>query len=167
MTEILFKARKYKESLGEDKLLHSLLYGLSKTLEEEIKPGMGYSALSRIGTHMIQYLRKYGFRLIKSNDPYKRIVHLCRFYTDEGMVRRIYLKEDNNRIKLKAHGLFGSSVFADLHLEKGLKHIRPCPLFAMILSQLSEIGYIPKIIKLDYEKEKDLWEIDLEVLRVG
>ena len=166
MTETVFEAREYKESIRENKLLHSLLYGLSKTLEEEIQPGMGYSALSRVGTHMIQYLGRYGFKPIESEDPYERIMHLCRFYTDEGMVRKIYLKKEDGGIKIKAHGLFGSCVFADLHLETGVEHTRPCPLFAMILSQLSEIGYMPKIRKLDYDAGEDLWEIDLEVLKM-
>jgi len=167
MTKTVFETKEYRESIRENKLLHSLLYGLSKTLEEEIQPGMGYSALSMVGTHMIRYLGRYDFESIESKDPYERIVHLCRFYTDEGMVRKIHLKRDNGEIKLKAHGLFGSEVFADLHLEKGLEHTRPCPLFAMILSQLSEIGHMPKIRKLDYDEGEDLWEIDLEVLKMS
>lgn len=164
MTDVVFEAKGYKDSIAENRILHSFLYGLSKTLEDKIEPGMGYSTLSRIGHYMIQYLRKYGFKPTLSKDPYERIIHLCKFYTDEGMVRRINLKMMNSVVQLKAHGIFGSPVFADLHIEKGLKHIRPCPLLAVILAELSEIGYVPGISRLEYDKDKDIWYIDMEIL---
>jgi len=164
-TDVVFEAKKYKDSLTENRILHSLLYGISKTLGE-IKPTMGYSTLSRIGSYMIQYLKEYGFKPTSSEDPYERIIHLCKFYTDEGMVRKINLKMMNNAVQVKAYGVFGSPVFADLYIKRGLEHIRPCPLLAMVLAQLSEIGYIPEIRKLDYDKDNDIWHIDLEILKM-
>ncbi len=166
MADFIFESKNYKDSIVENKLLHALLYGISKTLDEKVSSHEGYSTLARIGKHMIKYLKRYGFKPTLSRDPYERIVHLCKFYTDEGMVKKIVVKMTDNTVQLHTHGLFGSPVFADLHLEKKLRHIRPCPLLAMILSQSSEIQYVPEIKELKYDKKADIWDMHLEIMRV-
>ena len=67
------------------------------------------------------------------------------------------------KVELKTYQTFGSPVFCDLHLEKGLKHIRPCPLIAMILARLSEIKYVPEIKKLSCDKAKETAYLELEI----
>ncbi len=165
MADFIFESRNYKDSIAENKLLHAMLYGISKTLDERISSSTGYPTLAMIGSNMINCLKGYGFKSTLSKDPHKRILHLCKFYADAGMVKRISIKMEDI-VQLHVYGLFNLSIFADLHLEKKLRHIRLCPLLAMVLSQLSDIGYVPELKELKYDRNEDKWGMHFEILRM-
>lgn len=139
------------------KLLEGYLYGLGEVCHD-LFGRRGEEAVYRaVGSFFLKYLKEKMNVVFDDSEPWKRYCHIVEVFTGFGFYSYVELKElPEDKYWMLESGQYAGKIWNEQKSwERGMA---PCPLWALILHSLSEIGYTIVLDEVSFNEKTDGYE---------